>query len=313
MVSSLPAVQPKDRTDLIRSQNRIDQLTQLIEEEVPPAAKWIYTAETSHWPAYLSEVDQPWSSKNPAHPTIELLLRSSTIPLWAADKETSQELRKAMAAFKTLEFAEKDIKRFIDSTPQQEDDIKQYLKITASGNNKTVEKLQQAQSTLFLVSTDSTRLPTILISTLRRRVQTSEPLIQKYYDNIAKVSEKRKTMGIVLNQTNQTPSQTAELLKNFSGQGCLSFPQWKHESFETLQSSGISKAHWYSIILKKVVAPASAKISQESVSSKDIDRILADLDRHYNSSRIISETIFNIHLAAGKIPDPEFNSRSFYV
>merc|ERR1712148_68659 len=63
----------------------------------------------------------------------------------------------------------------------------------------------------------------------------------------------------------------------------------------------------YSFILKKVILLASAKISQESKTSKDTDRILADLNRYYNSSRIISETIFNIHLAAGKIPDPEFN------
>mgnify|MGYP001440584059 CR=1 FL=1 len=224
LVTSLPASQ--DRI----SQERIHQLTQLIND-----AKWIYNAKISEWPAHLSsENGRPWSSKNPAHPTIELLLRSSTISLWAADEETSQELGKAMTAFKTLEFAESDIKRFINSTPQQEDDIKQFLKMAASGNNRTVEKLQQAQSTLSLVSTDSTKLPTILISTLRGRVKASEPLIQQYHDNVTMISAKQKALGIALHTTNQTQSQTLELLKDFSGQGCLSFPQWKHESFATL-------------------------------------------------------------------------------
>ena len=111
-------------------------------------------------------------------------------------------------------------------------------------------------------------------------------MIQAYHENIDKISEKRKTMGIALKQTTQTTAQTINLLKNFSGRGCMSFPQWKHESFATLESSGISKAHWYSILHKKVIAPAVTKISQESISSKEVDRILADLKRHYNSSRI---------------------------
>ena len=37
-----------------------------------------------------------------------------------------------------------------------------------------------------------------------------------------------------------------------------------------------------------------------------MDRILADLERHYNSSRIISAAIFKVHMSARKIPDPDF-------
>ena len=73
-----------------------------------------------------------------------------------------------------------------------------------------------------------------------------------------------------------------------------------------MESSGISKALWYSILLKKVTAPAVTKISQEAISSKEVDRILADLERHYNSSRIISAAIFKVHMSAGRIPDPDF-------
>ena len=48
-----------------------------------------------------------------------------------------------MTAFITLEFAEEDIKRFIEDTPQKEDDIKQYLKMTTSGNNKAVKNYRR--------------------------------------------------------------------------------------------------------------------------------------------------------------------------
>ena len=76
------------------------------------------------------------------------LLTSSTIPLWAASQQASKELGRTMTAFKALLHAEEDINRFLDNPPQLEDEIKQLLKDTSSGNNKVVEKLQLAQSTL---------------------------------------------------------------------------------------------------------------------------------------------------------------------
>ena len=151
------------------------------------------------------------------------------------------------------------------------------------------------------------QLPVSLISALCQRVKNSEPLLQQYYDKIKEITVRQREMGIALNTTNQTSAQTEELLKEFSGQGCLSFPQWKHESFAVLQSSGISKAHWYNILLKKIVAPAITKISQESISSKEVDRILTDLRRHYNKSLVIAAAITSVHISAGKIPDPEFD------
>ena len=219
-----------------------------------------------------------------------------------------------MSAFKTLEFAETDINRYINSSPQLEDEIKQFLKVTSSGNNRTVDKLQQSQSTLTQVTTDSIQLPVSLIGALRQRIADSELLFQQYYARIEEIKIKQKELGIALNTTNQTTAQTEELLKEFSGQGCMSFPQWKQESFSVLQSSGISKAHWYSILLKKVVTPAKTKISQESLSSKEVDRILNDLKRHYNKSLVIAAAITSVHMAAGKIPDPDFDiSRSLPV
>jgi hypothetical protein len=131
-----------------------------------------------------------------------------------------------MPAFKTLEFAENDI----NSSPQQEDGIKQFLKVTSSGNNRTVDKLQQSQSTLTQVTTDSILLPVSLISALRQRVVNSELLFQQYFDKIEEMKVRQTELGIALNTTNQTSAQTEELLKEFSGQGCLSFPQWKQES-----------------------------------------------------------------------------------
>ena len=67
-------------------------------------------------------------------------------------------------------------------------------------------------------------------------------------------------------------------------------------------------------MLKKVVTPAKTKISQESISSKEVDRILNDLKRHYNKSLVIAAAITSVHMAAGKIPDPDFDiSRSLPV
>ena len=114
-------------------------------------------------------------------------------------------------------------------------------------------------------------------------------------------------MGISLNTTNQTLTQTEELLKTFSGQGVLSFPQWQYESFAVLQSSGVSKALWHNLLLKKIAAPAITKISQSSISSKEVDKILDDLKRHYNKSLVIAAAISSVHISAGKIPDHEFD------
>jgi hypothetical protein len=50
-------------------------------------------------------------------------------------------------------------------------------------------------------------------------------LLQQYYNKIKEIAVRQKEMGIALNTTNQTSAQTEELLKEFSGQGCLSFPQ----------------------------------------------------------------------------------------
>ena len=108
-------------------------------------------------------------------------------------------------------------------------------------------------------------------------------------------------MGISINNTNQTLSQTEELLKTFS------YPQWQFESFSILQSSGISKALWHNLLLKKITAPAIARISPSSISSKEVDKILDDLKRHYNKSMVIAAAIYNCHFLAGKIPDPEFD------
>ena len=126
LVTSLPASQ-----DGV-TQERILQLTQLIDATVSTEEKWIYTAEITEWPKHLTtEEGKPWSSKDSIHPTVKMLLQSSTIPLWAANKEASKNLGKAMTAFQTLEFVESDITGFINSSPQQEDDIKQFLKIAA--------------------------------------------------------------------------------------------------------------------------------------------------------------------------------------
>ena len=97
-------------------------------------------------------------------------------------------------------------------------------------------------------------LPISLTSAIRQRITSSDLLSQQYFNRIEETKQKQKNLGIALNSTNQTIPQTEELLKHFSGQGCLSYPQWKHESYEVLRSSGISKAHWYSLLLKKIVA-----------------------------------------------------------
>ena len=124
LVTSLPDSQA------LMKHHRLFELKHLIEATVSDEAKWIYTEELSEWPRLLAtEEGKPWSSKDPIHPTIKILLQSSTIALWAADKEASEKLGKAMTAFQTLELAENDIKRFINSSPQQEDDIKQFMKM----------------------------------------------------------------------------------------------------------------------------------------------------------------------------------------
>ena len=311
LVASLPTISPEMRTTPPVLANRFDQLKQIILSTISPEHQWIYLEEEENWPEHLSRDGIPWTYGDPVHPTIEQLLKSNTSPVWAADKETTKELGRVRTAVKTLEYAETAIQRLIASSPEKEDDIKQFLKMTVHGNDKTEKKLQEAQAALSLVSTEVDKLPMTLVMSLNSRIQTSELLIGQYHDNVRTVLDKRNAMGIALNQTNQTTEQTTDLLKTFSGQGCMSFPQWKHESATTLESSGVSKALWCNILLKKVSAPASTKISQEAVNSKEVDRILADLERHYSASRVIAAAIFKVHMATGRIPDPVFDwSRS---
>ena len=71
-----------------------------------------------------------------------------------------------MTAFKALLHTEEDINRFLDNPPQLEDEIKQLLKVTSSGNNKVVKKLQLAQSTLTEITIESTHIPISLTSAI---------------------------------------------------------------------------------------------------------------------------------------------------
>ena len=69
----------------------------------------------------------------------------------------------------------------------------------------------------------------------------------------------------------------------------------------------VAPAHWYGLLLKTIVAPAKSKVSQESISSKEVDRILNDLERHYNKSMVIAAALTSLHSQAGTIPDPDYD------
>jgi hypothetical protein len=106
-------------------QQRLHDLRQLIDAHISSKDKWIYTEEPLEWQEYLLQEGTVHNTpQDKMHPAMEILLRSSTIPLWAVNQNTSKELSRAMAAFKTMEFAENDIMRYIKSSPQQEDEIK---------------------------------------------------------------------------------------------------------------------------------------------------------------------------------------------
>ena len=173
-------------------------------DTIPPEHQCVYSEETEQWPEHLSRDSIPWSDNNPAHPSIEQTLESTTVPTWAADKDTAREQERVGAALTALEYVEKDIKRFIEASPEIEDDIKQFLRMTVHGNNKTINKLQEAQAALSLLSTEIDKLPAALVSFLISRIQTSELLIDQYHDNIKTVSDKGNAMGITPIQTNQT-------------------------------------------------------------------------------------------------------------
>ena len=302
-----PVTSPQE-SPISTEQQRMHNLRQLIDAHISEEDKWIFTEEPMDWKDYLPQKGTMHpSSQDEMHPAMQILLSSSTLPLWAVNQNTSKELSRAMAAFKTMEFAERDIMRCIKDSPQQEDEIKQFLKMSTTSHQKTIDKLQQSQSTLSQAITESVQLPVPLVSAIRKRIINSELLFKQYQTKLSEITARQKQMGISINTTNQTLTQTEELMKTFSGQGALSYPQWQFETFSILQSSGISKALWYNLILKKVTAPAITKISQSSISSKDVDKILEDLKRHYNKSMVIAAAIYNCHFLAGKIPDPEFD------
>jgi hypothetical protein len=294
---------------------RLEHLRAIIELSVPTGIQWIYQKDPEDWLSYLSEGSpKGWSFMDPLHPAMEDLLMSPTMPLWAAPKHITCELSEIKAAFQTLTYAEQTVNRILSSNIQCEDDIKSFLKINALPDNQISEKLHQNLSYLIKVCSKATNLPLNFTSAVQTKALNSRSLINDFHNKIAKVTALQKEQGILLNDTSQTVAQTEYLLNDFSGQGIISFPQWKKESYAILRSSGIRKDSWLGLLIKKIVEPARRKISQEAISSKKVDRVLSDLERHYNKSLVITAAITSVHLQAGKIPDPDFEmSKSLSV
>ena len=286
---------------------RLEHLRAIIELSVPTGIQWIYQKDPENWLSYLSEGSpKGWSFMDPLHPAMEDLLMSPTMPLWAAPKHLTCELSEIKAAFQALTYTEQTVNRLLSSDIQCEDDIKSFLKINALPDNQISEKLHQNLSYLIKVCSKATNLPLNFTSAVQTKALNSRTLINDFHTKIAKVTALQKEQGILLNDTSQTVAQTEYLLNDFSGQGIISFPQWRKESYTILRASGIRKDSWLGLLIKKIIEPARRKISQEAISSKKVDRVLSDLERHYNKTLVITAAITRVHLQAGEIPDPDF-------
>jgi hypothetical protein len=286
---------------------RLEHLRAIIELSVPTGIQWIYQKDPENWLSYLSEGSpKGWSFMDPLHPAMEDLLMSPTMPLWAAPKHLTCELSEIKAAFQALTYTEQTVNRLLSSDIQCEDDIKSFLKINALPDNQISEKLHQNLSYLIKVCSKATNLPLNFTSAVQTKALNSRSLINDFHTKIAKVTALQKEQGILLNDTSQTVAQTEYLLNDFSGQGIISFPQWRKESYTILRASGIRKDSWLGLLIKKIIEPARRKISQEAISSKKVDRVLSDLERHYNKTLVITAAITRVHLQAGEIPDPDF-------
>jgi hypothetical protein len=98
----------------------------------------------------------------------------------------------------------------------------------------------------------------------------------------------------------------------FTGNNHVTFPQWRKEALAILGSSGTLKEFWHTTILKRVGAPAMQKITQEAISDKSVDKIMRDLNRHFNRSDVVISLLTNLHTQAGPIPDPKLEPYSCY-
>ena len=269
--------------------------------------KWIFQKEPAQWRKHLSGEGYAWTPKSDLHPSMAYLLCAHQTPVWAAGQMVARELADIQLAFEILGNASEEMDRFLQVRPETEDEIKGLLRSLDSNQHKQLDKLQAAVASLVRDCTKSVNLPVMLTSAIKHRAKLVGAKSDEYIAKVKEIREAKEAQGILLFPTNQSLQQTEDQIRIFTGNNHITYPEWKVETLAVLARSGIKKDNWVPLILKKISTPAKNKVSQETLASKLLHRVWADLELFFADSYTIVSTLSQLHDKIGVIADPDVN------
>ena len=297
-----------------KEERRREELLDEIKQGVDQEHRWIFELEPENWKGHCQRTGVSWNSASEGmHLSITYLMESTCLPVWASTTQSARELAEVQQSYMALKNTMTEMRRFLDYTPETEDQIKSMLRALDANQTKHMERLQSTVSALIKECTRATNLPVLLTAALKGSARKEGEKSLAFISKVACLREEKERRGILLFPTSQTVSQTEDQIRVFSGSDFLTYPEWKTETMAVLSCSGIKRESWIPLILKKIINPAKEKITPEALATKSLQKIWGNLELFYKDSYTVVSMLTRLHQKAGPIADPDVDMKNSYL
>ena len=297
-----------------KEERRREELLDEIKQGVDQEHQWIFELEPENWKERCQREGINWNSASEGmHLSITYLMESTCLPVWASTTQSARELAEVQQSYMALKNTMTEMRRFLEYTPETEDQIKSMLRALDANQTKHMERLQSTVSALIKECTRATNLPVLLTAALKASARKEGEKSVAFISKVACLREEKERRGILLFPTSQTVSQTEDQIRVFSGSDFLTYPEWKTETMAVLSCSGIKRESWIPLILKKIINPAKEKITPEALATKSLQKIWGNLELFYKDSYTVVSMLTRLHQKAGPIADPDVDMKSSYL
>ena len=305
-ISGLSKVVSNSETKKNSSDN-LKQYKEFLDSTVEQEDQFLFLTSPSEWEQKIAK-----SNDKKIHKAIHAALTNGIDPLWISGMAIN-EFSDLRSKYQQLIMAKTMLIEFMDTSVQDNDHLISILKNMEERRDKIREKSLIACGNIQTSCSKAVHINSTFINEIRKEGKKVMESIDKMKGVIEKLRRKKDDRGVTLNKTNITLDQAASQMKQFDGLSNTTLLEFQHHNTELLKKCGIDRELWGSMFLTKVQSPAVDRLSIEMKDSKDLKKMLQELDHYYGQSHLVADKLINIHVSHGKIHNPADNPGSALI
>ena len=289
------------------SSDSLKQYKEFLDSTVEQKDQFLFLTNPSEWERRIAK-----SSDNRIHRAIHAASTSEIDPLWISGRAIV-EFSDLRSKYQQLMMAKTMLVEFMDTSVQDNDHLISILKNMEERRDKIREKSLIACGNVQTSCSNAVHINSTFINEIRKECKKVMEAIDNMKSVIEKLRRKKDDRGVTLNKSNITLDQAASQMKQFDGLSNATLLEFQHHNTELLKKCGIDRELWGSMFLTKVQSPAVDRLSIEVKDSKDLNKMLQELDHYYGQSHLVADRLINIHVSHGKIHNPADNPGSALI